>query len=187
MELKEIVKKYQIIGVVSNYQSTLDMSKKIVDLNIKNIDAALKMVGLTTDFKDKQLADLTLSELWRVELATKLHNEIIIIGNLFNSLNHKDLQYIHQLFHKLSSEYQKQIVIIDNHIEVFMGIVKRIVVIQDKKVVYETSDFYDAELYKYVRMPKIIEFIKYVNEDGEKLNQTIDIYELIKDIYRVVS
>jgi hypothetical protein len=36
-------------------------------------------------------------------------------------------------------------------------------------------------------MPKIIEFIKYVNKDKKVLNETTDIYELIKDIYRSVS
>ena len=36
-------------------------------------------------------------------------------------------------------------------------------------------------------MPKIIELIKYLNKEGRKIQETTDIYELIKDIYRSVS
>ena len=58
---------------------------------------------------------------------------------------------------------------------------------QNKTIIYETEDFFDDNLYKYVKCPKIIEFIKYVNKDGKKLENNTDIYELIKDIYRSVT
>ena len=58
---------------------------------------------------------------------------------------------------------------------------------QNKKIIYSTIDFYDNKLYEYVKMPKIIEFVKYVNSNEKKLDNHLDIHELIKDIYRSLS
>ena len=187
MELKKIVDKYKIIGEISSYQSSLKNTGTVKDLNVKNLEQALKMVGLSSQFIDKNLKDLTISELWKVELATKLHQKIIIVGNLFDSLNHQDIEFTKKLLLKLSNEYNRKIIIIDNHVEVFFEVVKRIIVVKNHEQVYETSDFYDDLLYQYVKMPKIVEFVKFINQSGIKLQNHTDIYELIKDIYRVVS
>ena len=94
MELRDIVNEYGIVGIVSNYKSSLEVKGKISDLNIKNINEALKMVLLDESYKDKYLEELTLNELWKVELATKLNNDIIIVGNLSLYLNYKDIEYM---------------------------------------------------------------------------------------------
>ncbi len=184
--MKDIIKKYEIIGIVSNYKISLDNSLKVKDLDIKNLPQALKMVGLTEDCIDKFINDLTLSELFKVDLATKLNKDIIVIGGLSNYLNYKDQEYIKKILTKLNQDYHKYIIVIDENVKVFINLVKRIYVLDNKNIVYETSDFYDLELYKYTKMPKIIEFINYVNQNN-KINKTLDIYELIKDIFRSVS
>lgn len=187
MEIKDILNDNKIIGVVSNYKSSLNLSGKVRDLNIKNISKALLMVGLDDTFLDKNIDDLTISELWKLDLVTKLDKDIIVIGNLGNTLIFKDLEYMKKLFVKLSENYNKKIVIIDSNINSFIGIANKIVVLKDKNIVYETNNVFDSELYEYVSMPKIIEFIKYVNERDKNIIMTTDIYELIKDIYRRVS
>ncbi len=186
MEIKEMLKDNGIIGVISSYKSNLDLDKVVKDLNINNIDKALKMVGLDENYKDKKLSDLTLPDLWKVELATKLNNEIIIMGNLSQVLNYKELEYFKKLFVKLNS-YGKKIVVIDNNVKVFFNLVKKIIVLKDKDILYETDNFFDMNLYNYTKCPKIVDFIKYVNKDNKRINETTDIYELIKDIYRSVS
>lgn len=187
MEVKNLVNNYGIIGVISNYQSNLKMEGKVSNLNIKNLNKALKMVELDESVIDKNIDSLSLSDIFKLELATKLNNEIIIIGNLSNTLNYKDIEYIKKLLLKLNNDYQKKIVVIDNDIKMFFNLAKKIIVMQNKNILYETEDFYDDKLYEYVKMPKIIEFIKYVNKSEKKLNNNVDIYELIKDIYRSVS
>lgn len=185
--MKDIIKNYGIIGVISNYKSTLKISGRVTDLEIKDINSALKIVGLGENILDKELSSLTISELWKVDLATKLDNNIIIIGNMSDLLIYKDREYMKKLFMKLNNDYKKNIIIIDDNIDSFINVTKRVFVIKNKDVIYETSSFYDDELYKYVKMPKLIEFIKYVNKDKKILENHLDIYELIKDIYRVVS
>ena len=187
MEIKDILNNYGVIGVISNYQNNLNKDKMVIELNINNLNNALKMVGLNDTFINKKVKDLSLSEQTKLDLATKLTNDIIIIGNLANTLNYKDLDFIKKLLLKLNKEYNKKIVVIDNKVDVFFNLTKRIIVLQNKTILYETEDYFDDNLYKYVKMPKIIEFIKYVNKDNKKLDNNIDIYELIKDIYRSVS
>jgi len=187
MEIKDILNEFNIIGVVGNYQGSSKLKGKIKDLKIKNISSALKMVGLDDSCLEKNISDLSISEQWKLELASKLDENIIIIGNLYNSLIYKDREYMKKLFNKLCNQYSKKIVIIDNNVNSFIGIAKKILVMKNKKIIYETNDLFDQELYKYVKMPKIIDFIKYVNKDSIKVDKTTDIYELIKDIYRRVS
>lgn len=186
MELKELLNTYEIIGIVSNYQSSLP-DILVSNLNIKNINKALLMVGLDESILSKKVSELTLSELFKVDLLTKLDKDIIIIGNLSKNLIYKDIEFIKKLLLKLSNEYNKKIVIIDEDIKVFMNLVKYIYVMKNKQIIYSTNNFFDDELYKYVKMPKIIEFIKYVNKDEKRVDETLEIYELIKDIFRRLS
>ena len=176
-----------IIGIVGNYESNLKLSGKVKELNINNMDNALKMVGLEIDLLEQNINSLTIDELWKLELATKLENEIILIGNLSNSLNNKDIEYMKKLFIKLACNYNKKIVIVEKNVRIFFGLVKKVFIIENNKVIYQTSDFYDDKLYEYCKMPNIVEFIKFVNKDNDRLDETTDIYELIKDIYRRLS
>lgn len=187
MEIKEIIDKENLIGVVSNYQSNINMSGRVIDLNIRNIEKALVMVGLNESFIEKELNTLSLSELWKVELATKLDKEYIIVGNLSKNLIYKDIDYMKKLLIKLSSNYNKKIVVIDEDINVFLNFINNIYVMKNKKIVYNTNNFFDSKLYEFTKMPKIIEFIKYVNKDKKLLDENTEVYELIKDIYRRVS
>ena len=190
MEIKDIKKylnNYNIIGVVGNYESSFKNTGKVKDLQIKNIDKALKMVNLKEDILNYNLNDLTISEFWKVELMSKLENDIIIVGNMFNSLIYKDFEYMKKLFIKLSNEYNKKIIVIDNNLKSFFNLTQKIIIVENKKVVYECTDFFDNNLDKYLDKSPIINFIQYVNKDKKILAETTDIYELIKDIYRRIS
>ena len=145
------------------------------------------MVNLDESLIDKDINELTINELCKIDLMTKLSKDIIIVGNLSNCLNYKDIEYMKKLFIKLNKDYNKKIVVIDEDINVFFNLTKDIFIMKNKEIIYETNDFFDDKLYEYVNMPKIIEFIKYVNKDKKRLDDTTDIYELIKDIYRGIS
>lgn len=181
-----MLKNKDIIGVVSSYQSSLS-DGLVKNLEIKNVSKALKMVGLDESFLNKSVNELSLSEKFKIDLATKLDKEIIIIGNLSNNLIYKDIEYIKKLLLKLCNDYHKKVVVIDEDISVFINLVKHICVLKNKKIIYDTNDFYDKKLYEYVRMPKLIEFVNYVNKDKERVSKHLEIHELIKDIFRRVS
>jgi len=108
MEIKEILKNMGIIGIISSYKSSLNISGTVSNLNIKDINNALKIVGLDEAYVTKKMTELTNSELFKVELATKLDNDIIVIGDMYSSLNYKDREFIKKLLIKLYSEYRKK-------------------------------------------------------------------------------
>lgn len=189
MEIKSILDNYGIVGVISNYQNKINYNGKVKDINVKNINNALKMVLLDDSYLEKEINELTVSEYFKIELMSKLEDDLIIIGNLSNSLIFKDLEYIKKLIIKLNKDYNKKFIIIDKDVEVFINLVNKICVLDNEKnaVIYSTDNYFDNNLYEYVEMPKIVEFIKYINRDNAVIDETTDIYELIKDIYRRVS
>jgi len=176
-----------ILGVINNYKIGLKFNGTVRELNINNIENALKMVGLEKSVLEKTLDELTISEKFKIDLVTKLNKDIIIVGNLSNCLIKKEMEYMKKLFLKLSNEYKKKIIVIDKDVETFFNLTNSIVVMKDKEIIYKTEDFFDKELYKHTSTPKIIDFIFYVNEKNIKLDKNVDIYELIKNIYRSVS
>ena len=176
-----------IIGIVGSFKTTFKLKGMVKELLIKDINKALKIVGLDESFLDKKEDDLTLSELWKVELMSKLEKNTIVVGSLSNNLNYKDQEYFKKVLIKINKDYNKKIVVIDNNIESFINLVNKVYITKKMDIIYSTNDFFDDELYKYVNMPKIIEFIKFVNKDKKILANNLDIYELIKDIYRVLS
>lgn len=181
-----MLKNNGIIGVVSNYQHSLP-NILVKDLKIKNIDKALIMISLDNSVLNKNVNELTLKELFMVDLLTKLDKDIIIVGNLSKSLIYKDIEFIKKILLKLNKEYNKKVVIIDEDVNVFINVVKYVYVLKNKEIVYSTDNFYDDKLYEYVKMPKIVEFIKYVNKNNKRIDETLEIYELIKDIFRRLS
>ncbi len=187
MELTDLVKDTNIVGVISSFKEDIDNFENVADLHIKKLEQAFLMVNLKNDIRDKKISDLTDAEKWKLDLARKLNDDIIVVGNLSGSLNNKEIDYFKKLFIKLKDEYHKKIIIIDKDIEIFFNLTNNLVVLKDNKVIYKTNNYFDNELYKYAMIPKIIEFIKYVNKDKLVLNENTDIYELIKDIYRSVS
>ncbi len=187
MELKDVLDKYGIIGVIGNYQNKIVYSGKVKDLPIKDISKALKMVLLDDTYLDKNINELTISEYFKIELMSKLEDNLIIIGNLSNTLTYKDKEYIKKLLIKLNKDYNKKIVIIDKDLKSFFNCAKYICIKNKNNIIYGTNNFFDKELEKYINTPKIIDFINYINRNNKKLNETLDIYELIKDIYRSVS
>ena len=49
------------------------------------------------------------------------------------------------------------------------------------------NDCYNEKLYRYMKMPKIIEFVKMARKNGHELLDYVDVKELIKEIYRDVE
>lgn len=185
MELSNLVQNRDIVGVIGSYKPNFS-GIYVQDLNIKKLEQAFLMVGLDISAKDKKVQDLNDAEKLKLDLAKQLYNDIIIVGELSSSLNKKDLDYIKKLLLKLQEKEHKKIIIIDNKVDTFFFLTKDIVVFKNNEIVYETSNYFNLELYNYTRMPKIVEFINYVNKDKKILNENIDILELIKDIYRSV-
>ena len=84
--------------------------------------------------------------------------------------------------------YGKTIVLLDSKLLFLVDFADRIVVKNEKKEleVFVAPNFYEERLLELLGTPKIVEFVKFVNENGKKLLPYTDMKELIKAIYREV-
>lgn len=187
MELKKYLDKYNIIGVLSDYKVSLRSDKKVSEiLKSKNNCQLLKFLNLEENLLEKDIKDLSLSELIKIDLLSKVNNEVIITGGFTNNLVYKDRELVSKFLLKLSNNFNKKIIIIDGNIESLMNVCKYFIIIKNNKILYKTTNVYDENLYKYINKPEIINFVLQAKENGIQLDNYTDIHELLKAIYRSI-
>lgn len=159
-------------------------NNKIENKRLKNV---LLMVLLNENILDRDPNTLSSGEKKRVILAKAILNnpEVLIIDNFSYGLNYKEQDYFQKLFIKLKLKYNKTI-ILNSSLEFLFNIVDQVIVLNNGEIVLnqDKSIFYNEELYKYVDIPKIVDFTKYVLSEGININSYVDLKELIKEIYR---
>lgn len=174
-ELNKINEEYQL-----NYENVLDRCNK-----------ALIMVGLNESYAKRLFNTLSSSELKKVHLAVMIfHNpKVIIVDYYEKGLNYKDIDIFKRLLKKLVLKYHKNIIVFSDDIEKYLDVIDRYVIFDKGKIVVYGNkyDLYNEDIYKYIKCPNIIKFVKKVKDNNVELLNYIDIKELIKAIYRDVE
>lgn len=174
----------QMAICLNNY----DTSYKNVEKRIKD---SLKMVGLDETYLMRNPNELSSTEQKKVLFATALsyNPDVLVFEYYEKGLSFKEKQQFKQLLCVFKSRYHKTIIIVTDDVEFLFELVDNMIVINNGSIVFEGTNksFYDVDLYKYVDMPEIVEFIMYVNQNGHKIENYTDLKELIKGIYRDVS
>ena len=103
--------------------------------------------------------------------------------------NYKDIDYLKKVLRRLKGNYGKNIIIVSDNIGAFLDTLDDYIIFHKGKIVLtgDKRDLYNEDLYKYIKCPKIIEFIKMVKDKDINLSNYLDINELIKGIYRSVE
>lgn len=181
-----------VVKVKDKYEVVLvkDYIQKQVLCDDKRLLDSLKLVALSESILMKKMNILSNSELLKIELAIQLikNSFYIVLFRFDRFFMEKDLLFFKKLFKKLATEYQKTIVLLDCKIDFMFNLVDRIVVKNERNelIVFSEPDFYDDHLLQLLEVPKIIDFVQYVNQKEKRLNHYIDLKELIKAIYREV-
>ena len=172
---------FNIIGVVTPRINLPTYPKDINKVVTYKQEDSLKIAKL----EKKELDNLSTKEFSKLQLAASLKEDVIVLYDFSKGLNKKDLNYFKIIFKKIVS-HNKKIILVSRDID-FLAMMCDHFVIYDNKVIYKTDNIFDNNLYKYIDMPKIVKFIKYANQKGASLDETVDINELIKDIYRRIK
>ncbi len=176
-----------IIGVVSHDFERDNFSGKLVkDVVLKKTDDSLKMVGFIDNILDKDFDFLSTSNQNRVILASKLHDNPIVLVNFSLGLSNKDLEFFKNLFKRIAT-YGRKIILVDVNSNLFFNLVDHVYVIKNEEIVYQSKYLYDRELSKYIDLPKIVEFTHKCEDVGIKINEYKEVDELLKAIYRIKS
>lgn len=185
MDLKKL--NGSIIGVISNdYQEENYSNKKIREIINKKPEESLKMVGLSSEFLDKNFAELSIRNKNKIILASKLHDEVIVLINFSKGMLKKDLDFFKKLLKKIVS-YNKRIILVDKNSEMFLNCVDKLYVINNSNIIYEAINLFDTKLKDYIDIPKITEFINVTLDKGIRINEYTELDELLKAIYRIKS
>ncbi len=160
-----------------------NMTKHIVD--------SLRIVGIGEEYLDRDPNTLSYTEKKKVMLASAMsyNPSVLILEDFDKGLLFKEREYFRKLFLKLKNKFNKTIILITKDLTAMFDLVDKMHVINKGKLVISGGKeiFYDNKLYKYVEMPRIVEFTKYAQECGHNILEYTDIKELIKELYRNVK
>ena len=109
--------------------------------------------------------------------------------NFEKGFNEKERDYFRKLLLKLKNNFKKTIIVITDELNFLFELVDKFHVINKGELVYngDKKSFFDDELYNFVKMPKIVEFIKYAKNEGHNILEYTDTKELLKELYRCVK
>ena len=153
----------------------------------RRVSKVIKMVGIDESVLNKRPDEISnLDETLVIIAYQLLQSKDLVINYLDVLLNHKEEIYLKRLLSKLVHQYNIKLAIFTNNMSFCFDLVDRIIIVKDKEIIkYLSNDFYNLELYDYIDMPEIIRFVKDLQSKGIKIDNYLDIRELIKGIYRL--
>ena len=153
-----------------------------------NLLEILESINLDESYLNKNPNKLSTSEQKKVMLASIIscNPEVIVLDDFGKGLNKNSKLEIKKILKSLD----KTIIIITNDLEFLNNYVDRVYLVIDKRIILDTSGknlLFEDELYEYVDMPEIIDFIQHTHREGHSLKKYDDIKELMKEIYREIK
>ena len=156
----------------------------------KHVVDSLRIVGIGEEYLDRDPNTLSYTEKKKLKLASAMsyNPSVLVLEDFDKGLLFKEREYFRKLFLKLKNKFDKTIILITKDLTAMFDLVDKVHVIHNGKLMISGGKeiFYDNKLYKYVEMPKIVEFTKYAQECGHNILEYTDIKELIKELYRNV-
>lgn len=147
-----------------------------------------KMLGIEEQVLEKHVNDLLSLEEKLIVLATQLLKGKEVILNYFEKgLNEKERIYLKRILRKLAHDYKVKILVFTNDLEFMLDFVDKVIILENKEIAktLTNKDFYNEDIFKYTDMPPIISFVKRCQKLGKKLDNYIDVSELLKGLYRL--
>ena len=154
-------------------------------------DEILKMLEIKKDLLDRNIYEISESELSKVLIASVLlyNPETIILDEMLDSFDEKTREIILKIFIKLKKFFNKTVLIVTSNIDDIYEFIDDVIVIDDGKVIlfgnkYEVYSHYDLLEEKHIRIPNIVKFIRKMKENNISVDNVDSINELIKTLYR---
>lgn len=170
-----IVRDYKFKGTTEKY---LDSPKA---------SSSLKMVLLNDSILTKESSECSVGELKRISLAKALieNKEYLVFDYFEKELTQKELEYFKRLWKKLTSEYNKTIIIFTNDIKTIWSVAEELIIVDKYKVINTISKENYDQLMANLDKPPIYEFIDLMRNKGISIENYRDPKDLLKAIYRI--
>ena len=202
--LKEIKKK---ISIVENdfrkyYQTRVYelMYYTIIEKNLilknpkKKILDSLKIVGLNSNYLDRQLSTLSSSEKRQIQFALALlsNPELIIMDEPFVNYDLKTSKKMWMLIQKMKDQYNKTFIWISYDIDNLYKYCTNLIIMKNNKILIEGKTYDIIKKVEYLKknkipIPPIIDFTYQVKKNKDiNLEYHNDVRDILKDIYKHV-
>ena len=160
----------------------------------KKVVSALKMVGLTEEYLEKELIVLSSSEqkLLQIAIALLSNPTVLLLDEPFINLDMKSQKKIERLLLKLKERYQKTIVIASHDSNLLYNLTEKMLFLKNGTILRQGAT---KEIYQNVKfltryhyeIPDIVLFTYKAKETKKvKIDYHKDIRDLIKDVYKHV-
>lgn len=178
------------IGLTVKEELEYSLKNNIKRYNNKDkiIRQAIEMFDLDNSILDKEINTLSSGELEKIAIVSSyiLNPKVLILDEPTVNLDNKSEKKLIRFLKKLSKDYNKTIIVISNNIEFVYKISDDILFLNNGKKVKNNN--YNTLIRNNMEVPKILEFINYVNKKKKiNINDTDNINDLIKEIIDYVS
>ena len=170
-----IITDYKFNGTVSEY------------LNSPKAKSSLKMVLLDESYINKKANDLSIGELKKVSLAKALIDakDYLVLDYFDKNFNHKEIDYFIRLMKRMTSDYQKTVILFTNDITVLWNNIKELLIVDEYFVINTIPKEKYFEFIDKLNEPEIVRFIKLMKELGLYIENYKNTQDLLKAIYRL--
>ena len=160
---------------------------------IKKMKDALKLVGLSEDYLDSKLSNLSSGEQKLIQVAINLlyNPKVIIFDEPFVELDYTNKKKLIKLIKLLKERYHKTVIIASNDSNMLYELTDDLIIIKKSRVIAadETTKIYqdvDFLIYNDIEIPNLVKFTYLAKRKKVKLSYHRDIRDLIKDVYKHV-
>ena len=156
---------------------------------IEKILLSLDMVGLSDEYLDKIIVNLSNSEKILIEIGLALitNPDIIIFDNVFKNLDRKNKLIIKKIILELKRKYNKTIIIMDD-INILYEICNNFIIFKDNNLLISGNreDVFDLNIFidNNIEIPFFIEFSNIAKEFNKDIKYYQDINDLLKGVYK---
>ena len=170
-----IITDYKFNGTVSEY------------LNSSKAKSSLKMVLLDESYIDKKANDLSIGELKKVSLAKALIDakDYLVFDYFDKNFNHKEIDYFIRLMKRMTSDYQKTVILFTNDITVLWNNIKELLIVDEYFVINTIPKEKYFEFIDKLNEPEIVRFTRLMKELGLNIENYKNTQDLLKAIYRL--
>lgn len=171
----KIITDYKFSGTVQEYLKS-DKAKQ-----------SLQMVMLDETYLTKKVDELSDADIKKVNLASSLisNKDYLILDYFDASLNHKEKENFKRLFRKLTSDYNKTILLFTNDITFLWDIAESIIIVDNNEVINTISKANYYDILEYIDKPEISQMIDLIRAKNIKIDNYKNVLDLLKAIYRI--
>ena len=164
---------------------TVEQFLEKTNVSKEKIIKAMQLVLLPSRLLSVSISCLTKSERLRLQFAELLlkNVDILICKDFFEGMIHSEKEYFKRFFRNLIQKQNKKIIVLENDMNFICETVRKFYLFTNDGKYRLVDDFYDDEIYKYVKMPNTVELIKHLEQIGYKIDHEITFNETLKEIY----